>query len=98
MKTNSEKLIQECPMVVGETYPLYGMITEIVSQEPGKMIAKINNNINAVFQLNDTAMIEKLKERAFEPGIFVAKVVTNYPLYMVSVDTVIFGPTAKATN
>lgn len=98
MKTNNENLIPCDSMVIGETYPVYGMITGIVSEVPGQLTVKINNSINAVFPLNNKSDIELVKSRAFEPCIFVSKVVQDYPMYVVNVTTVIFGPSKGAAN
>jgi hypothetical protein len=55
----------------------------------------LNFNIEAKMTIPDQAKIELLKERAFEPGIFVSTVVTKEPGVKVDCSTVVFGKRAQ---
>lgn len=76
---------------VGKTYPIYGMITSIVNELPGEVEVELNYNIKAKMNISDVKHIEKLKERSFEPGIFISKIVDNADTIVVECSTVIFG-------
>jgi hypothetical protein len=76
---------------VGTTYPLYGMITKILDDTPGHVVVEINFSIEATMTIPDAAKVELLKERAFEPGIFVSTVTGKDPKISVDCSTVVFG-------
>ena len=76
---------------IGQTYPIFGMITNFISEEPGNTIVEINHNIRAKMNVSDPEKIELLKQRSFEVGIFVSKVVEAKPKVEVECQTVIFG-------
>ena len=77
---------------IGQTYPIYGMITKILSETPGSVIVEINFSIKATMTVPDLAQVEVLKQRAFEPGIFVATVVAKQTDGIeVDCSTVVFG-------
>ena len=76
---------------VGQTYPIYGMITKILDDTPGNVIVEINFNIRANMAIPDANKVELLKERAFEPGIFVSTVKTKAEGIIVDCSTVVFG-------
>ena len=76
---------------VGTTYPLYGMITKVLDDTPGKVIVELNFSITANMSIPDPAKIELLKERAFEPGIFVSTVKSKDGGIAVDCSTVVFG-------
>jgi hypothetical protein len=77
---------------VGETYPIYGMITKVLSEAPGSVIVEINFSIKATMTIPDALKIELLKERAFEPGIFVSTVTSKDDAGLsVDCSTVVFG-------
>ncbi|MFO0417444.1 MAG: hypothetical protein ACK5Y6_09165 [Pseudomonadota bacterium] len=76
---------------VGTTYPLYGMITKIIDDTPGQVVVEINFSITATMTIPDQSKVELLKERAFEPGIFVSTVTTKEPSISVDCSTVVFG-------
>lgn len=79
-------------MEVGETYPLYGMITKILSEVPGRVVAEINFSITANLNVEDPEKIELLKGRAFEPGIFVSTLKSkDDKTVVVDCSTVVFG-------
>lgn len=76
---------------VGETYPIYGMITKILSEEPGAVIVEINFGIRANMSVPDQDRVNLLKSRAFEPGIFVSTVLSKEDGITVDCSTVVFG-------
>lgn len=61
---------------VGESYPIYGCITNIIREdlEKGEVQVEINYSIELTLSLSDPDKLEIIKERAFEPGIFVTKI------------------------
>ena len=81
---------------VGKTYPIFAMITRIIDETPGALEVELNFSINAKMNVPDDTKIELLKERAFEPGIFVAKVLSNEAAIEVDCQTVIFGKKSVA--
>ena len=76
---------------VGNTYPLYGMITKILDDSPGHVVVEINFSIRANMSIPEIDKIELLKERAFEPGIFVSTITSKEPKIEVDCSTVVFG-------
>lgn len=79
---------------VGETYPLYGMITKFLDDTPGRLLVEINYSTLAELNVSDPKMIDTLKARAFDPAIFVSKVLTKSPEIRVECTSVIFGKRA----
>lgn len=59
---------------IGQVYPIYGMITAILSDDPGSVMVEINFNIKATMLINEEDKINTIKGRSFEPGIFVLTV------------------------
>lgn len=76
---------------VGKTYPIYGMITEFYNDTPGKVEVQVNFKIRAKLNVFKLDQVELLKKRSLEPGIFVAKVLSNDDELVVECSTVIFG-------
>lgn len=76
---------------VGQTYPIYGMITKIIDETPGNVVVEINFSIRANMTIPDEAKVNLLKERAFEPGIFVSTVRDKEEGIQVDCSTVVFG-------
>lgn len=82
---------------VGETYPLFGMITKFLDStpgdgtSPGKLQVELNYNIVANVTVDDPLRVELLRERAYESGIFVATVIAKEPAIEVNCQTIIFG-------
>ena len=81
---------------VGQSYPIYGMITKVLDETPGNVLVEINFSIEAQMTIPDAKKVELLKERAFEPGIFISTV-TNKSDEGIKVDcqTVVFGRRQK---
>lgn len=78
-------------VVVGQTYPVYGMITKILDDKPGDVKVELNFGITARMNVSDAEGIDTLKERLFESGIFVSTVLAKNPSIEVACQTVIFG-------
>lgn len=76
---------------IGRTYPIYGMITKLLNDAPGNVVVEINFSIRAHMSIPDQDKIELLKERAFEPGIFVSKILSKEDGVTVDCSTVVFG-------
>src|SRR5580765_5374683 len=76
---------------IGSTYPIYGMITKLIDDTPGNVIVEINFSIRANMAIPDASKVEILKERAFEPGIFVSTVISKDGGITVDCSTVVFG-------
>ena len=76
---------------IGSTYPIYGMITKLIDDTPGNVIVEINFSIRANMAIPDASKVEILKERAFEPGIFVSTVTSKDNGITVDCSTVVFG-------
>jgi hypothetical protein len=76
---------------IGQTYPIYGMITKMLNDEPGNVMVEINFSIKASMIIPDNSQVELLKQRAFEPGIFVSTVTSKDDGVCVDCTTVVFG-------
>jgi len=76
---------------VGQTYPIYGMITKMLDETPGQVLVEINFSIRANMTIPDQEKVEILKQRAFEPGIFVSTVTSKDNGITVDCSTVVFG-------
>ena len=76
---------------VGQTYPIYGMITKLLDETPGNVIVELNFSIRANMIIPDEKKVNLLKERAFEPGIFVSTIRTKGENIEVDCATVVFG-------
>lgn len=76
---------------VGETYPIYGMITEFVCDVPGSVVITVNNNIELSVTVENEDKLALLKSRCFEPGIFVCKIEHVDPAVRGTCSTIVFG-------
>ena len=76
---------------IGKTYPIYGMITKILSEAPGQVVVELNFSITASMAIPEQDKVEILKQRAFEPGIFVSTVTKKDGGVTVDCSTVVFG-------
>ena len=76
---------------LGQTYPIFGMITSFEFDGDEKVVAEINNNIIARFKVSESNIIDVLKEKAFETGIFISTVTAIEPQVEVTCQAVIFG-------
>ena len=75
----------------GKTYWIYGWITKFLDEEPGNVLVELNFSIHAQMSVPDSDKVELLKERAFEPGIFVCTVLSKNEQIVVDCHTVVFG-------
>lgn len=83
---------------VGKSYPLYGMITKILSEQGDKLVVIINGidgmkGTELTLSLGEDSQdkIEVIKSRFFEPGIFVTQITEAEPDIKGDCNTVIFG-------
>jgi hypothetical protein len=76
---------------IGQTYPIYGMITKILDETPGSVVVEINFSIRANMAIPEQSKVDLLKERSFEPGIFVSTVKSKESGLEVDCSTVVFG-------
>lgn len=76
---------------IGNTYPIFGMITKFINEKAGEVVVEINHNIIANMNVTEDSKVDLLKERAFESGIFVSTVVAKDPKVEVDCQVVIFG-------
>ena len=67
------------------------MITKLLDETPGKVVVEINFSIRANMAIPEAEKINLLKERAFEPGIFVSTVTSKENGISVDCNTVVFG-------
>lgn len=78
-------------VVVGGVYPIYGAITDIIEEHEDCVLLQINTNIDATVILDHPGKINFLKERAFEPAIFIAKIVSKGERISVDCQKVVFN-------
>lgn len=83
--------IAKGPILVGNTYPIFGMITKVSQLEGAEVLVEINRNITARMNITEPDKLEILRKKAFETGIFVAKVIKAEPNIEVECQAVIFG-------
>lgn len=76
---------------IGSTYPIYGMITKVLDETPGSVVVELNFGIKANMSIPEQSKIELLKQRAFEPGIFVSTITSKENGICVDCSTVVFG-------
>lgn len=90
--------IQESTVELGGTYPLYGMITQFISKQPGNVVVMINNQVEVRMSLDDLDKIDILSRRAFDPGIFVCTITQTSPNIKAECTTVVFGKNENAVQ
>lgn len=76
---------------VGQIYPIYGMITDFISEVLGEVEVMINFSIRARMMISDQKGLNTLRERALEPGIFISTVTSKDDGIRVDCQTVVFG-------
>ena len=81
---------------IGKTYPIFGAITSINSENGNNLEIEINRNITAHLSVSSPEKIETLKTKSFESGIFISKVIRTEPSIVVECQTVIFGRSQAA--
>ena len=80
---------------IGKTYPIYGMITKFIDDRAGSVVVELNHSITAYMSIPDNDKVEVLKQRAFEPGIFVSTIRSKGGSIEVDCNTVVFGKRQK---
>lgn len=64
---------------VGKTYPIYGMVTDILEENENSTFVEINYNIRMKVSIDKTQnKLELIKSRSFEPGIFIALITKKH--------------------
>ena len=77
---------------VGNTYPIYGMITKFLDQKDDCLEVEINFSIRAKMVVPEADNVEILKKRSFEPGIFISEILSKEESgIQVKCNTVVFG-------
>jgi hypothetical protein len=83
---------------IGETYSIYGMVTEILEEDLDDFTVMVNFNIAMKMNIRSEEQRNTLLERSFEPGIFVATFTEHNedaeegePSYWADCRTVVFG-------
>ena len=76
---------------VGNTYPIYGMITKFLDQKDDCLEVEINFSIKAKMVVPEADNVEILKRRSFEPGIFISEILSKDEGLEVKCNTVVFG-------
>jgi hypothetical protein len=66
--------VENNDVVVGETYPIYGKINDIVKLSDGKIILLVNDNVELTLDINKETILDELIAQAFEPGIFISTI------------------------
>lgn len=76
---------------IGQTYPIYGIITNFLCDIPGEVAVVVNHNIELAMDIDAGDKIKILKNRAFEPGIFVSVIEQTTPTIKGRCTTAVFG-------
>jgi hypothetical protein len=63
-------------ITVGERYPIYGMVTNVVEHQGKTLKVEVNFNLLINMLLDSPEKAEIIKERSFEPGVFIVKVLS----------------------
>jgi hypothetical protein len=90
--------VQYGQVEVGQTYPIYGAITEIKDTTPGQMIIIVNSNIELALTVSELDKVDLLKSRMFEPGIFITTIKTIGDIIKGECSTVVFGKREDNSN
>lgn len=83
--------IEHREVEIGKTYPLYGYITKIIDDTFENFTVEINNGISLKCTFTAGDCRAQIKERAFEPGIFVARITGLNPVKG-ECGSMVFGP------
>ncbi len=76
---------------VGQTYPLLGLITKLIKDEPGNLVVEFNHNIELTLIVSSQESIDIVKSRAFETGIFITEILEVSPVIKGVCRAIIFG-------
>ena len=77
--------------LAGKTYPVYGLISKIIDETLGSVVVELNFSIEVKMNVWTPENLEVLKERAFDPGIFVVRVLSCEEDLSMECESVIFG-------
>jgi hypothetical protein len=83
--------VQFADVNLGDSYPVYGTITKFINESPGNIVVLINDQIETTMNLVEEDKIQVLKNRCFDPGIFVCTITQKDPVLKAECSTVIFG-------
>ena len=83
--------VEHSRVEMGQTYPIFGMITGIIEEGAGELIVELNNSINVLLHISYPSRVLAIKQKAFETGIFVSTVLETTPRLLVECKMVIFG-------
>jgi hypothetical protein len=90
--------VQFSEVSLGQVYPIYGMITKFISESPGNIVVMINDHIEATMNVVEEEKIDILKNRSFDPGIFVCTITQTTPSICAECSTVVFGKNNNAVQ
>lgn len=76
---------------VGQTYPIYGMITSFIDDDPSAFKIIVNHNIEMTVVVSDPEKVSLLKSRSFDPGIFMCTISQVEPSVKGDCYTIVFG-------
>jgi len=83
--------VQYGEVEIGQTYPIYGIITDFLCDVPGEVTVIVNHNIELAMDIEDGEKVTLLKNRAFDPGIFVSTIEQTSPSIKGRCTTAVFG-------
>lgn len=89
--------VKQDKVELGQTYPLYGMITEFLSDTPGNVRVMLNYSVELLMHIDDEEKIALIKSRSFDPGIFVCTIDEVGEKIKASCTTVVFGKKADVS-
>ena len=72
--------VAEGAVEVGKVYPVYGMITKFIKEDENEDVeVEVNFNMRVIMNFHGDLpeKLALLKERSFEPGIFITEVVSK---------------------
>jgi len=75
--------------IIGQTYSILGMITDVIQADNGRIEIEINNELKAIVNDLDNDY-DLLKSKAFEQGVFLSKVVSTEPKVELECEAVFF--------
>lgn len=87
--------VEAADVEIGKFYPLYGAITQILDPRLESFTIEINGGLVLRCSIQDQDAIETIKQRAFEPAIFLAEITNTEPVEG-DCSTIIFGKRQSA--
>ena len=86
--------IRRDDIVAGQTYPICGMITDVIADSTDTMTVVVEDYYRMKLTLRDGDSKELIKGRAFETAIFISTFTSRYEA---DCQTVIFGKKPQRT-